>query len=147
MTALPRFGSGSGSSLITRCSTPPNPSMTIARIKILVYKVSASPSVPRVLVIATQFSSTKLLRLLSRDYLAQATSEIELLHVEDEPRIMRAGETSGKKPPEIPALGFRSHRCGDSPITVLTPLKPSDEAVVRFSYPTSDRGRTTPFGG
>lgn len=97
--------------------------------------------------LAAPFSSAELLRLLSREHPAQAAFKIELLHVEDEPRIMRAGETSGKKPPEIPALGFRSHRCGDSPITVLTPLKPSDEAVVRFSYPTSDRGRTTPFGG
>jgi len=44
--------------------------------------------VPRVLVIATQFSSAKLLRLLSGDHLVQPAAEIEKLHVEYEPRIV-----------------------------------------------------------
>ena len=53
-------------------------------------------AVPRVLAIATQFlaapfSSAELLRLLSREHPAQAAFEIELFHVEDEPRIVRAG--------------------------------------------------------
>src|SRR6516165_7329385 len=33
ITAYPGLGSGSAISLITKCSTPPNPSMTIARIR------------------------------------------------------------------------------------------------------------------
>jgi hypothetical protein len=87
--------------------------------------------------LAAQFSSAELLRLLSREHPAQAASEIELFHVEDEPRIVRAGGASGKKTPEIAALGFvRSHRCGGCSPTLRAPRKPSDEAVVRFAYQT-----------
>jgi len=75
------------------------------------------------------------LRLLSREHPAQAAFEIELFHVEDEPRIVRAGGASEKNPPQIRALGFvRSHRCVGCAVTIRTPRKASDEAVVRFAY-------------
>ena len=62
--------------------------------------------------LAAQFSSAELLRLLSREHPAQAASEIELFHVKDEPRIVRVRGASGQETPEIPALGLvRSHRC------------------------------------
>jgi hypothetical protein len=109
--------------------------------------------VRRVLVIAAQFlaapfSSAELLRLLSREHPAQAAFEIELFHVEDEPRIVRAGGASEKNPPQIRALGFvRSHRCVGCAVTIRTPRKASDEAVVRFAYLAPERDRTTPFEG
>jgi hypothetical protein len=73
--------------------------MTIARMKILLYRCAVS--------------SAELLHLLSREHLAQAASEIELFHVEDEPRIMALNGVSEEKTPENRALGLvRSHRCG-----------------------------------
>lgn len=110
-------------------------------------------AVPRVLAIATQFlaapfSSAELLRLLSREHPAQAAFEIELFHVEDEPRIVRAGGAPEKNPPQIRALGFvRSHRCVGCPATIRTPRKASDETVVRFAYLAPERDRATPFEG
>jgi hypothetical protein len=77
------------------------------------------------------------LRLLSREHPAQAAFKIELVHVEDEPRIVRAGEPPGKNPPQIRALGFvRSHRCVGCSLTIRTPRKAGDEAVVRFAHQT-----------
>jgi hypothetical protein len=85
--------------------------------------------------------------LLSRKHPAEAASEIEPFHVDDQPGIVRAGRASGEKTPEIRALGFvRSHRCAGC-LTLQTPRRPSDEAVVRFACQSREADPATPFWG
>jgi hypothetical protein len=61
---------------------------------------------------------------------------------------VRASGAPGKNPPQIRALGFvRSHRCVGCSLTIRTPSKASEEAVVRFAYLAPERDRTTPFEG
>jgi len=93
-------------------------------------------------------SSAELLRLLSREQLTPAASEVEELQVKNQPRMMRARRTPRKDPPGIRPFGFNRFHIVCGTTNRLRAVRHARyEAVVRFAHPTGGRYRSHPFDG